>query len=107
MKSFALAVIILGMILLLPLFIVLIKLFVKWLWEACRNVDQLVDSESPYLAAVLIGVAFLVMGVMLLAAHYDDIDNETRAIQQTQQENSNGIQKQEASTAAALSEVQQ
>lgn len=89
MKSFALAVIILGMILLLPLFIVIIKLFVEWLWEACRNVDRLVDSESSYWAAVLIGVAFLVMGIMLLAAHYDDRDNEARAIQQTQQEITN------------------
>lgn len=85
MKSFALSVIIFGMILLLPLFIVLIKLFFEWLWEACRNVDQLVDSESSYWVAVLIGVAFLVMGVVFLAAHYDDKDNEARAIQQTQQ----------------------
>ena len=48
MKAFALSALILGMLLLLPLFIVLIKLFCEWLWEAIRKTDYLVDSESPY-----------------------------------------------------------
>lgn len=86
MKSFALAAIILGMVLLLPLFIVLIKLFGEWLWEAFRKTDYLLDSGSLYWAAVLAGVVFLILGVVLLCNYYDLQEQEAQSIQQTQQE---------------------
>ena len=101
MKAFALSALILGMLLLLPLFIVLIKLFGEWLWEAFRKTDYLVDSESPYWAAVLVGVVFLVLGAIMLSSYYDQKDQEV------QQENNNVEQRQEAPAAAALPEVQQ